>query len=210
MADDLVSVRYLVDDVDAALEFYTTNLGFTELTNFAAGLRRCRTWQPAAAAQWTRELRSTADARRATAPCGRLESDSSDRRRHPCRDCPPARRRRRVPQRHRDRPRWRPDRARRPVREPRRALPTRCSTDATVTVDGTLQRSLGLSDAVVIGAGSTIGAGVFAAWSPAADAAGNGLAIGRGSRRWSRSATPLLRRSWLAKRTARPTGSSEA
>jgi basic amino acid/polyamine antiporter, APA family len=47
-----------------------------------------------------------------------------------------------------------------------------------VIVGGTLQRSLGLSDAVVIGAGSMIGAGVFAAWSPAADAAGNGLAIG--------------------------------
>jgi basic amino acid/polyamine antiporter, APA family len=47
-----------------------------------------------------------------------------------------------------------------------------------LTADGQLQRSLGLSDAVVIGAGSMIGAGVFAAWSPAADAAGNGLAIG--------------------------------
>jgi basic amino acid/polyamine antiporter, APA family len=47
-----------------------------------------------------------------------------------------------------------------------------------VTVDGVLHRSLVLSDAVVIGAGSMIGAGVFAAWSPAADAAGNGLAIG--------------------------------
>ena len=35
MADDLVNVRYLVDDVDAALSFYTTHLGFTELTNFA-------------------------------------------------------------------------------------------------------------------------------------------------------------------------------
>jgi catechol 2,3-dioxygenase-like lactoylglutathione lyase family enzyme len=34
MADDLVSVRYLVDDVDAALEFYTTHLGFSVLTNF--------------------------------------------------------------------------------------------------------------------------------------------------------------------------------
>lgn len=43
---------------------------------------------------------------------------------------------------------------------------------------GRLQRSLGLSDAVVIGAGSMIGAGVFAAWSPAAEAAGTGLAIG--------------------------------
>jgi catechol 2,3-dioxygenase-like lactoylglutathione lyase family enzyme len=35
MADDLVSVRYLVDDVDASLLFYTTHLGFTELTNFS-------------------------------------------------------------------------------------------------------------------------------------------------------------------------------
>jgi len=43
---------------------------------------------------------------------------------------------------------------------------------------GSLQRTLGLSDAVVIGAGSMIGAGVFAAWSPAAAAAGTGLAIG--------------------------------
>jgi catechol 2,3-dioxygenase-like lactoylglutathione lyase family enzyme len=35
MADELVSVRYLVDDVDAALAFYTTHLGFTELTDFS-------------------------------------------------------------------------------------------------------------------------------------------------------------------------------
>ena len=34
MADDLVSVRYLVDDVEAALAFYTTHLGFTQLTSF--------------------------------------------------------------------------------------------------------------------------------------------------------------------------------
>jgi basic amino acid/polyamine antiporter, APA family len=41
-----------------------------------------------------------------------------------------------------------------------------------------LERRLGVADAVVIGAGSMIGAGVFAAWSPAADAAGTGLIIG--------------------------------
>jgi catechol 2,3-dioxygenase-like lactoylglutathione lyase family enzyme len=35
MADELVNVRYLVDDVDKALKFYTTHLGFTELTNFS-------------------------------------------------------------------------------------------------------------------------------------------------------------------------------
>lgn len=32
---DLVSVRYLVDDVDAAVAFYTTHLGFTLNTNVA-------------------------------------------------------------------------------------------------------------------------------------------------------------------------------
>jgi basic amino acid/polyamine antiporter, APA family len=47
-----------------------------------------------------------------------------------------------------------------------------------VSTGGELQRRLGLTDAVVIGAGSMIGAGVFAAWSPAAEAAGTGLLIG--------------------------------
>jgi catechol 2,3-dioxygenase-like lactoylglutathione lyase family enzyme len=28
-ADDLVSVRYMVDDVQAAIDFYTTHFGFT-------------------------------------------------------------------------------------------------------------------------------------------------------------------------------------
>jgi len=35
MTTDLVSVRYLVDDVEAALAFYTSRLGFTELSNAA-------------------------------------------------------------------------------------------------------------------------------------------------------------------------------
>ena len=41
-----------------------------------------------------------------------------------------------------------------------------------------LDRRLGVADAVVIGLGSIIGAGVFAAIGPAADAAGSGLLIG--------------------------------
>ncbi|MGQ4340505.1 APC family permease [[Kitasatospora] papulosa] len=41
-----------------------------------------------------------------------------------------------------------------------------------------LQRRLGVSDAVVIGLGSMIGAGIFAALAPAANAAGSGLLIG--------------------------------
>lgn len=43
-----------------------------------------------------------------------------------------------------------------------------------------LRRALGLSDAVVIGLGSMVGAGVFAALGPAAGAAGGGLLLGLG------------------------------
>jgi catechol 2,3-dioxygenase-like lactoylglutathione lyase family enzyme len=35
VADQLVSVRYMVDDVERAVDFYTTNFGFTVNTNFA-------------------------------------------------------------------------------------------------------------------------------------------------------------------------------
>jgi catechol 2,3-dioxygenase-like lactoylglutathione lyase family enzyme len=34
MANDMVSVRYMVDDVEAAIAFYTTHLGFEVLTSF--------------------------------------------------------------------------------------------------------------------------------------------------------------------------------
>jgi len=43
-----------------------------------------------------------------------------------------------------------------------------------------LQRRLGLGDAVFLGLGSMIGAGVFAVWAPAAQAAGSGLLVGLG------------------------------
>jgi catechol 2,3-dioxygenase-like lactoylglutathione lyase family enzyme len=35
MSEDLVSVRYMVDDVETAIDFYTTHLGFSVLTNSA-------------------------------------------------------------------------------------------------------------------------------------------------------------------------------
>ena len=35
MTDEYVNVRYMVDDVDAAVDFYTTNLGFTLLSSAA-------------------------------------------------------------------------------------------------------------------------------------------------------------------------------
>jgi APA family basic amino acid/polyamine antiporter len=49
---------------------------------------------------------------------------------------------------------------------------------ASVTTGQTLDRRLGLGDAVFIGLGSMIGAGVFAAYGPAAHAAGTGLLVG--------------------------------
>lgn len=47
-----------------------------------------------------------------------------------------------------------------------------------MTTPGGLQRRLGITDAVVIGLGSMVGAGIFAALAPAAAAAGSGLLIG--------------------------------
>ncbi|OUZ12750.1 transporter [Aeromicrobium sp. PE09-221] len=47
-----------------------------------------------------------------------------------------------------------------------------------MSASGRLERRLGTRDAVVIGLGSMIGAGVFAAFAPAARAAGTGLLIG--------------------------------
>src|ERR1043165_3978931 len=35
METNVVNVRYMVDDVDASVEFYTQHLGFTLLNNFA-------------------------------------------------------------------------------------------------------------------------------------------------------------------------------
>ncbi|WP_254893653.1 APC family permease [Nocardia donostiensis] len=52
------------------------------------------------------------------------------------------------------------------------------STGEPAPAAGQLRRSLGPTDAVVIGLGSMIGAGIFAALAPAARAAGSGLLVG--------------------------------
>ena len=62
-------------------------------------------------------------------------------------------------------PRNRSGKRSKPVTESRSAQPS-------------LRRRLGITDAVVIGVGSMVGAGVFAVWAPAARAAGSGLLIG--------------------------------
>ncbi len=51
------------------------------------------------------------------------------------------------------------------------------NAERALTGTGELKRRLDLSDAVVIGLGSMIGAGIFAALGPAADAAGSGLLL---------------------------------
>ena len=60
-----------------------------------------------------------------------------------------------------------------PVEPTPQQLPT-----PTPASSPSLARRLGTGDAVVIGLGSMIGAGVFAAFAPAAQAAGSGLLIG--------------------------------
>src|SRR5215204_6302692 len=52
------------------------------------------------------------------------------------------------------------------------------SYGSAVAVSTGLRRQLGLADAVVVGVGSMVGAGVFVVWSPAAAAAGTGLLVG--------------------------------
>ncbi|MFF3788018.1 APC family permease [Streptomyces sp. NPDC001933] len=52
------------------------------------------------------------------------------------------------------------------------------NTVGAPTGAGSVKRRLGVSDAVVIGLGSMIGAGIFAALGPAARAAGSGLLLG--------------------------------
>jgi APA family basic amino acid/polyamine antiporter len=58
------------------------------------------------------------------------------------------------------------------------AVPTISREDTQVTQQPTLARRLTTVDAVVIGIGSMVGAGVFVAFAPAANAAGNLLLIG--------------------------------
>jgi catechol 2,3-dioxygenase-like lactoylglutathione lyase family enzyme len=60
MPDQLVNVRYMVDDVENAVDFYTTHFGFTP----RSGIRRRRARQPATTAQWADQLGGEADARR--------------------------------------------------------------------------------------------------------------------------------------------------
>ena len=67
MDDNTVNVRYMVDDVDAAVAFYTTHFDFTADSNAAPAFRRCDPREAATAAQRPRKLGRTAHAGRAPA-----------------------------------------------------------------------------------------------------------------------------------------------
>ena len=91
--DEMVNVRYMVDDVDAAIEFYTEHLGFEVRTQRRPRLRRRHPRQPAAAAQRAGQLGRAAHARRRHARPRRLEPHPPHRRRHRRRGRPAPRRR---------------------------------------------------------------------------------------------------------------------
>lgn len=76
MSDDItdfVNVRYMVDDVDTAIDFYTKHLGFTLRMSAAPGVRRRRPWQPPPVAERAVQLGGSADAGRHQAGPGRME-----------------------------------------------------------------------------------------------------------------------------------------
>ncbi|WP_426512841.1 VOC family protein [Dactylosporangium sp. McL0621] len=71
ITDDTVSVRYLVDDVQTAIDFYTTHLGFTVTTAFVpafADVLRGNMWLLLPG-----QLRRPGDTRRPHPAPGRLE-----------------------------------------------------------------------------------------------------------------------------------------
>ena len=124
--DELVNVRYMVDDVADGRRLLHHPLRLHRAHELRAGVRRRRPRQPAAAAERTEELGRPADARRPHDPepggWNRIhfivddidaEVDAA------------ARRRRDVPQRHRQRPGRAADPAERSVRQPDRAVPAR-------------------------------------------------------------------------------------
>ncbi|MGW3772728.1 VOC family protein [Actinomadura verrucosospora] len=123
--DTHAGVRYLVDDVQAAVDFYTAHLGFTlnldaapAFADVVRGPLRLLLSGPASSG-----ARATpADAAVAGSNRIHLTVDDLDAEISRLRGAGPD-----LPQRPRHRPRRPPDPDRRPRREPRRTLPTRIS-----------------------------------------------------------------------------------
>ena len=75
--DQYVSVRYLVDDVHAAIDFYTTHLGFRLNTSAAPAFADVVRGHAAAAAVRTRQLRRPRHPRTTPPPPAATASNSS-------------------------------------------------------------------------------------------------------------------------------------
>src|SRR5262245_57116619 len=123
MPDELVNVRYMVDDVESAVAFYTDNFGFTLRSSAAPafadvvrGNLRLLLSGPASSAG-----RPMPDGR--TPAPGGLEPHPLHRQGHRGRGRAATRRRSDVPQRHRQRAGRTADPARGSLRQPDRALP---------------------------------------------------------------------------------------
>ena len=71
-----VNVRYMVDDVNAAVAFYTTHLGFSLLSSAAPAFADRHSRRPAIVTEWADQLSRTTDARRSSTGARRLESHS--------------------------------------------------------------------------------------------------------------------------------------
>ena len=122
--DEIVNVRYMVDDVDEAIAFYTKLLGFELLTSASPAFADVKrgNLRLLLAGPKSSAGRPMPDGR--TARTGRLEPHPLHRRRHRRRGDPAPRRRRDVPQRHRDRARA----ASRSCSRTRRATSSSCSS----------------------------------------------------------------------------------
>ena len=121
--DQYASVRYLVDDVQAAIDFYTTHLGFTLNTSAAPAfadvvrgpLRLLLSGPASSGARATPDDAATAGRNRIHLIVDDLDAEIARlRERRPV-----------LPQRRGRRPRRTPDPARRPRRQPHRTVPTR-------------------------------------------------------------------------------------
>ena len=183
--DEIVNVRYMVDDVEASIAFYTELLGFEVLTNAA----------PAFADVKRGNLRLLLSGPKSSA--GRPMADGATpgpggwnrihyRRRHRRRGRPAPRRRRHVSQRHREGPGGKQILLQDPsgnfVELFQPAAAERRDGRATATRSARHDRDVAAAPRRARRRDrrrrSMIGAGVFSAWGPATDAAGTGVLIG--------------------------------
>ena len=82
MPDELVNVRYMVDDVEAAIDFYTTHFGFTVRSSAAPAFADVVRGHLRLLLSGPHELGRAADARRAHTRARGWNRIHFDRRRH--------------------------------------------------------------------------------------------------------------------------------